>query len=137
LDCACDYGNEKEVGDGIQRALAEGICTRADLWITSKLWNTYHSRHHVELACRKTINDLRIEYVDLYLIHFPISQKFVPIEVRYPPEWIYDPSSANPRIELEPIPLAETWRAMESLVDIGIVKEIGICNVMVSMWHAR
>lgn len=131
LDCACDYGNEKEVGDGIQMALQEGLCTRADLWITSKLWNTYHSREHVEAACRKSLSDMRIDYFDLYLIHFPISQKFVPFELRYPPEWIYDLKSPSPRIELQPVPLHETWAAMEQLVDIGLAKQIGICNVMV------
>ena len=65
---------------------------RKDLWVTSKLWNTYHAKEYVELACRKSLTDLGLDYVDLYLIHFPISQKFVPIETRYPPEWIYDPT---------------------------------------------
>lgn len=99
--------------------------------MTSKLWNTYHSREHVELACRKTLADLGLDYVDLYLIHFPISQKFVPIETRYPPEWIYDPTAEKPRIELNPVPLSETWAAMEDLVEKGLAKHIGICNVMV------
>ena len=82
IDCACDYGNEVEVGLGIQKAIAEGVVKREDLWVTSKLWNTFHRREHVELACRKTLADLGLDYLDLYLIHFPISQKFVPIEVR-------------------------------------------------------
>lgn len=69
-----------------------GIVERKDLWVTSKLWNTYHAKEHVELACRKSLADLGLDYVDLYLIHFPISQKFVPIETRYPPEWVHDPS---------------------------------------------
>ena len=51
LDNACDYGNEKEVGDGIKRAIDEGICTRQDLFIVSKLWNTYHRPEHVKPAC--------------------------------------------------------------------------------------
>ena len=89
LDCACDYGNEAEVGAGIQAAIAEGLGTRDELWITSKLWNTYHAREHVELACRKTLADLGVDYVDLYLVHFRIALKFVPFETRYPPEWIY------------------------------------------------
>lgn len=131
LDCACDYGNEKEVGEGIARAINEGICSRSDLFITSKLWNTYHSKLHVELACRKSIQDLGLDYLDAYLIHFPISQRFVPFEVRYPPEWVYDPSSANPIIELEKIPIAETWRAMEGLVGKKLVVNIGVCNFTV------
>ncbi|CAM9301958.1 unnamed protein product, partial [Ectocarpus fasciculatus] len=131
IDCACDYGNEEIVGAGIKRAISEGIVERKDLWVTSKLWNTYHAKEHVELACRKSLADLGLDYVDLYLIHFPISQKFVPIETRYPPEWVHDPSGENPKIELAPVPLSETWGAMEELVQKGLTKHIGICNVMV------
>ena len=58
LDSASDYGNERQVGEGIARALADGLCQRGDLWITSKLWNTYHRREHVEAACRKSLEDL-------------------------------------------------------------------------------
>ena len=72
LDCAADYGNEKEVGEGIKKAIDAGLVKREDLWITSKLWNTYHSPDHVEEACRKSLDDLKLEYFDLYLIHFPI-----------------------------------------------------------------
>jgi D-xylose reductase len=65
IDCACDYGNEVEVGHGINRAIADGIVTRSDLFITSKLWNTYHSPEHVEPAVRKSLQDLGLTYVDL------------------------------------------------------------------------
>jgi D-xylose reductase len=112
IDCACDYGNEVEVGAGIRRAIDEGVVTREDLWITSKLWNTYHSPEHVELACRKTLQDLGLSHVDLYLIHFPISMKFVPFETRYPPEWIYDPTVSHPRIEQVSVPVHLTWAGM-------------------------
>ena len=67
LDSACDYGNEVQVGEGIRRAMAEGLVTRDELWVTSKLWNTYHAAEHVEAACRKTLADLGLDYVDLYL----------------------------------------------------------------------
>ena len=93
IDAACDYGNEKEVGEGIARAFSEGWLSRDELWVTSKLWNTYHKREHVEMAARKSLEDLQIDYFDLYLIHFPISLRFVPFETRYPPEWVYDPSA--------------------------------------------
>jgi hypothetical protein len=63
LDCACDYGNEAEVGKGIARALSEGLCQRSDLFVTSKLWNTFHHPDHVPLAMDKTLNDLQLEYV--------------------------------------------------------------------------
>ena len=53
----------------------------------SKLWNTFHRPEHVEEGCRKTLKDLGIDYLDLYIIHFPIAMKYVPIDVKYPPEW--------------------------------------------------
>lgn len=133
FDCACDYGNESQVGDGLQKALSEGLCNREDLWITSKLWNSYHATEHVRPALEKTLADLRLDYLDLYLVHFPISTKFVPFEKRYPPEWFFDPDAAEPKIEYEPIPMSETWRAMETLVESGLVKNIGLCNVNCQM----
>ena len=128
LDCACDYGNEVEVGDGIRNALGDGLCTRDDLWVTSKLWNTYHRAEHVRPACEKSLQDLGLDYLDLYLIHFPIATRYVPIEERYPPEWIADPNAPEPRMEVDTVPLAETWGAMEKLVEAGLVREIGVCN---------
>ncbi len=135
IDCACDYGNEIEVGIGIKKAINEGICTREELFITSKLWNTYHKKEHVEIACRKSLKDLGLEYFDLYLIHFPISLKFVPIEERYPPEWIYNPSSTEAKMEVEHVPLYQTWEGMEFLVKDNLVREIGICNYNCSLLH--
>ena len=67
------------------RAIDDGLVTREDLWITSKLWNTYHAKEHVKPALEKTLEDLGLDYLDLYLIHFPIAQQFVPFETRYPP----------------------------------------------------
>lgn len=128
LDSACDYGNEREVGQGIKRAIEDGLCTREDLWITSKLWNTYHQKEHVQLALEKTLEDLGVDYLDSYLIHFPIAQPFVPFETRYPPEWIFDPEASVPVMETAPVPLFETWQAMEALVEKGLVKNIGVCN---------
>lgn len=132
IDEACDYGNEKEVGLGILKAIKEGIVKREDLWITSKLWNTYHSPEHVELACKKSLSDLGLEYLDLYLIHFPISLRYVPFETRYPPEWIYDPQSLNPCLEMNYVPIYKTWRAMENLCNKGLVRNIGLCNFNIS-----
>jgi diketogulonate reductase-like aldo/keto reductase len=72
-----------QVGAGIRYAILLGIVSRDELWITSKLWCTYHAREHVQPACRRTLADLGLDYVDLYLIHFPISLQFVPFEQAY------------------------------------------------------
>lgn len=133
FDCACDYGNEAEVGVGLQRVLQSGAVERDDLWITSKLWNTYHRGRHVRPALERTLADLQLDYLDLYLIHFPISLRYVPFEDRYPPEWFFDPAAASPRLVLDSVPIHETWRAMEGLVRDGLVKNIGVCNFGVSL----
>ena len=116
LDCACDYGNEPQVGEGIATALRDGLCRREDLWVTSKLWNTYHEPKHVRAACERSLRDLRLDYLDLYLVHFPIALAFVPFDVRYPPEWFHDPKAAQPAMKPIKVPYADTWGAMEDLV---------------------
>ena len=135
LDSASDYGNEKQAGAGISAAIEAGLVTRDDLWVTSKLWNTYHRPEHVEPALRRTLDDLALDYLDLYLIHFPIAQPFVPFEKRYPPAWFFDPDAENPRMEVDRVPLHETWAAMEALVDKGLVKQIGVCNYTSGLMH--
>jgi D-xylose reductase len=133
LDSACDYGNEPEVGTGIRAALAEKLCRRDDLWVTSKLWNTYHRREHVRPGVERTLRDLQLDYLDLYLVHFPIALEFVPFETRYPPEWVFDPAAAEPRMKPVGVPLAETWEGMQDLVRVGLVRHIGVCNYGVSL----
>ncbi|MBL6815570.1 MAG: aldo/keto reductase [Pseudomonadales bacterium] len=135
LDSAADYGNEKEAGEGIKSALAAGLCQREELWVTSKLWNTYHRPEHVRAACEKTLSDLGLDYLDLYLIHFPIALKFVDFDVRYPPEWFFDPDAEAPRMEIDPVPLHQTWAAMEDLKESGLVKHIGVCNFNSALLH--
>ncbi|GIW99798.1 MAG: aldehyde reductase [Pirellulaceae bacterium] len=133
LDSACDYGNERQVGEGIRRALEEGICTRQQLWVTSKLWNTYHRGEHVRPAVERTLRDLGLEYLDLYLIHFPIALRYVPMEQRYPPGWVYNPDQPDARMEPDPVPLQETWQAMEALQRSGMVRHIGVSNFNCSL----
>jgi D-xylose reductase len=133
LDCACDYGNEAEVGAGIAAALRDGLCRREDLWVTSKLWNTYHEPRHVRAACERSLRDLRLDALDLYLVHFPIALAFVPFDVRYPPEWFFEPHAAHPVMKPIDVPYADTWRAMEELQRAGLVKRIGVSNLNLSL----
>ena len=135
LDGTCDYGNEVEVGLGIKKALDEGVCKREDLFIVSKLWNTFHRPEHVEEGCRKSLKDLGVDYLDLYIIHFPIAMKYVPIDVKYPPEWQTEESpSGKPEMILdEGVTYAETYKAMEQLVKKGLVRNIGCSNIGTSM----
>ncbi len=133
FDSAADYGNEKETGEGLQAVLDAGLCQREDLWVTSKLWNTYHERDHVRHACERSLADLGLDYLDLYLVHFPIALKYVPFEERYPPEWFYDPNAENPKMEPVKVPISETWAGMEELVRDGLVKNIGVCNFGTSL----
>ena len=148
VDSAANYGNEKEVtkaadndnilnedhlkvGEGIAKAIEEGVCSREDMFITSKLWNTYHAPEHVEAACRRSMEDLGVDYLDLYLVHFPISLQFVPFHVRYPPGWLPDPE-ASETMEFAAVPISDTWEAMEKLVEKGLVRNIGLSN-----WNAQ
>jgi len=133
FDCACDYGNEPQVGVGLTAALNDGLCKRDDLWVTSKLWNTYHEPQHVRTACERSLRDLQLEVLDLYLVHFPIALAFVPFEERYPPEWFHDPKAERPAMKPIKVPYSETWGAMEELVRDGLVKRIGVCNLNISM----
>lgn len=75
FDSACDYGNEELTGRGIRRAIDEGIVKRDELYITTKLWNTYHHPDHVPQALDRCLQDLGLDYVDEFLIHFPISME--------------------------------------------------------------
>ena len=121
FDCACDYGNEAEVGVGLASVVQEGLCRRDDLWVTSKLWNTYHEPKHVRAACERSLRDLRLDVLDLYLVHFPIALAYVPFDVRYPPEWFFDPAAEKPALKPIAVPYADTWGAMEELQRAGLV----------------
>lgn len=126
IDGAQDYANEKECGEGVRRAIDEGIIKREDIFITSKLWNTFHSKEHAVEMAKRSLQDWGLEYLDLFLIHFPIAQKYVDPAERYPPGLLTDVDAGV--IEFENVPIAETWGALESLVEAGLVKNIGISN---------
>lgn len=130
LDGASDYGNEKEAGEGLKRAIDEGIVKREDVFVTSKLWNTFHAKEHVKQLAKKQLADWGLKSFDLFLIHFPIALEYVDPSVRYPPGWAYDGKND---IRCVRIPLQQTWEAMEELVDEGLVKNIGIANYQGSL----
>ena len=119
-----DYGNEVESGQGVARAIKEGIVKRSDLFLVSKLWNTYHDHSVVEPICQKQLKDWGIDYFDLYIVHFPISLKYVDPADRYPPGFTYDGKKVVPGSAT----IQETWTAMEKLQQKGLAKSIGISN---------
>lgn len=122
IDCACDYGNEFQVGQGIKHSQIP----RSQLFVTSKLWNSFHKSNHVAIGLQKTLDDLDLDYLDLYLIHFPISSTFIPVTDRYPPEWSIDGKSMV--VSEEKVSLRETWTALEELVYAGKIRFIGVAN---------
>jgi len=129
-NCSADYGNEVEAGQGIARAIKEGLVKREDLFIISKLWNSFHEGHQVEPICKKQLADWGVDYFDLFYIHFPVALKYVDPKVRYPPGWTHDGKND---IQLANAPIQETWTAMEALVEKGLTRSIGISNFQGSL----
>lgn len=124
FDLAHVYGNEKEIGVAFKQAFDEGRVKREDLFITGKLWNSDHDVDIVPKACEFSLNNLQLDYFDLYLIHFPVCWKHTGLST---PSW-----GAS---ELGDTPLIDTWRAMEGLVEKGIVRSIGVSNWPMLLMH--
>lgn len=121
IDCASVYGNEKEIGDALQEVFSEGIVTREELWITSKVWNDKHKQ--VVESCKQTLADLQLNYLDLYLVHWPFPNFHPPkcdVSTRQ--------KDAVPYIHEQ---YMKTWSQMESLVEMGLVRNIGTSNVTI------
>jgi alcohol dehydrogenase (NADP+) len=121
FDCAERYRNEREVGEALQAGIAGGGIAREDICLTTKLWNTNHRPERVEPAFEASLDRLRINYLDLYLIHTPFA--FQPGEEQ-------DPRDQNGNVVYDrEVTLLDTWRALESLVDRGRCRAIGLSDI--------
>jgi alcohol dehydrogenase (NADP+) len=118
IDCASVYANEPEVGAAIGAAIEAGEVRREELWITSKLWCNAHGQANVEPALRRTLADLGLEWLDLYLVHWP-----VPIR-----PGVAFPASGDDLMPPAAAPLADTWAGMEDVRELGLCRHIGVSN---------
>lgn len=118
FDCAFFYGNEAEIGQAFADAIKNREIKREDLWITSKLWNNRHRKEQIQTAFEITLRDLGLDYLDLYLIHWPVALQY---DVNYA-------QKGSDLISLSEIPLSETWQGMINLKEKGLTKHIGVSN---------
>jgi len=117
IDCAHIYGNEREVGEALAEAFRGGL-RREDVWVTSKLWNDSHAPDDVRPALERTLDDLGLDHLDLYLVHWPVAHK----------PGVTMPRTGDQIRSPEELPLSTTWTGMEALVDAGLARHIGVSN---------
>ena len=118
IDCAMIYANEAEIGKALNDAMESGLVKREDLWITSKLWCNSHGKENVIPALRSTLNDLQLDYLDLYSVHWPVAIK---------PNVVF-PEKGEDMVSLKDFPIADTWSGMESAVALRLARHIGVSN---------
>ena len=122
VDAAWIYQNEQEVGEGIREAMKAGAIARDSLFVTSKLWNSFHQPEAVEKGCKESLSALGLDYLDLYLMHWPIA--FKPEKSQH--------NSAEDFYSLDELPLSKTFEAMVELREKGLVKSVGVSNFSIS-----
>jgi len=118
FDCAYIYLNEKEIGSALNDAILVGDVNREELWITSKLWNTHHRKEDVKEALSSTLHDFNLDYLDLYLMHWPVAQK---------KEVVFSEVGRD-LISLDDLPITETWAGLEACVRSDFTRHIGVAN---------
>jgi len=118
IDCAKIYGNEAEIGAALAELFSRGEIQRDELWITSKLWNDAHHPTHVKPTLQKTLADLQLDYLDLYLVHWPVAFR----------HGVLYPEQTSDTVPLSEIPLHDTWRAMQDVHQQGLARHIGVAN---------
>ena len=128
FDCAAIYGNEDLIGDVFQKAVAEGLVKREELTITSKVWNDMHGQGDVLLSYAKSLKDLKLDYIDMYFVHWPFPNYHAPG---------CDGDARNPDSKpFSPEAFMAVWWQMEKLVDMGLVKSIGMSNMTIPKLEA-
>ena len=128
FDCASVYGNEDQIGLVFKDAFDKGIVKREELTITTKVWNDMHAKRDVLLSLAKSLKDLQLDYIDIFFVHWPFRNYHAPgvdADAR-------DPNSRPFNVD----EFMETWRACERLVDMGLVKPIGMSNMTIPKLEA-
>lgn len=118
IDCAKIYGNEAEIGAALATMFANGEIRREELWITSKLWNDAHQRENVLPTLQKTLADLQLDYLDLYLMHWPVAFR----------HGVLYPEQTSDTVPLSVLPLVDTWQAIQQVQQRGLTRHIGVAN---------
>jgi len=153
IDAASNYLNEDEIGDAIYECIEEGIVTREELFVSTKLNNPYHREEHVAPMLEKSLMDLRLDYVDMFLMHWPTAFQYVPYDSTkrgFPEEYEPDCCTGVTGVQWDPaefvknwppphldtgVTIHETWNAMAATKDTGMTKNVGVCNFKVTLLH--
>lgn len=153
IDAASNYLNEDEIGDAMEECINEGWITRDEIFISSKLNNPYHRPEHVRPMLEKSLMDLKVDQVDMYLMHWPTAFKYVPYDPTmrgFPLDYEPDCCTKVTGVQWDPVEFAkdwppphldmgvtihDTWEAMAECVDLGLTKGVGVCNFKVTLLH--